>query len=70
MWYFPYGSLILHCLSEKQVFSTYLARNDFYESKILEILTTRAVDVLQSPSAVALLLGTSLRTLYLTYTNS
>ena len=45
----------------------YFARNDFYESKILKILTTRAVDVLQSASAIALLLGTSLRTLYLTF---
>ena len=43
----------------------YFARNDFYESKILEILTTRAVVV--SQSLVTLVLGTTVRTLYLTF---
>ena len=60
----------LHKTIVKIVPFAYFARNDFYESKILKILTTRAVDVLQSPSAIALLLGTSLRTLYVTYVNS
>ena len=43
----------------------YFARNDFYESEILKILTMRAVVV--SQSLVTLVLGTTVRTLYLTF---